>query len=136
MTRKQFCCDASRDHYAEYYIMRQQEGGERSLVLVISVVTASGHVWPRCSICVLPYSQANAKNLGIGALKTGMQMANNVLLAQIKAIRIGETSHSRKCKECGAKLQMAVRARTSRRQKARSDEERFDRASEASMRYF
>jgi hypothetical protein len=80
MNRRQFCCDASRDHYIEYYT-RQQKGGD--LPAFVGARYQRGHgigsILAGLFRRVLPYLRANAKNLGVGALKTGMQIADDML---------------------------------------------------------
>jgi hypothetical protein len=83
MNRRQFCCDASRDHYIEYYT-RQQKGGD--LPAFVGARYQRGHgigsILAGLFRRVLPYLRANAKNLGVGALKTGMQIADDMLQGQ------------------------------------------------------
>jgi hypothetical protein len=104
MNHRQFCCDASRDHYVEYYT-RQQKGGD--LPAFFGARYQRGHgigsILAGLFRRVLPYLRANAKNLGVGALKTGMQIADDMLQGQ-KFFRVRKTAHTRRYKERSTEL--------------------------------
>ena len=80
MKHRQYCCDASRDLYEEYY--SRQNGGE--------VPVFAGRRFQRghglgsilggfVRHLVLPFFQTNAKSMLKNAAKTGMEVADDVI---------------------------------------------------------
>ena len=80
MKHRQYCCDASRDLYEEYY--SRQNGGE--------VPVFAGRRFQRghglgsilggfVRRLVLPFFQTNAKSMLKNAAKTGMEVADDVI---------------------------------------------------------
>jgi len=83
MKRRVYCCDASRDLYEEYYA--RQNGGE------IPVFAGSrfqrGHglgsiLGGFFRRLVLPFFKTNAKGMLANAVKTGLEVADDVLEGQ------------------------------------------------------
>jgi len=80
MKHRQYCCDASRDLYEEYY--SRQNGGE--------IPVFAGRRFQRghglgsilsgfVRRLVLPFFQTNAKSMLKNAAKTGMEVADDVI---------------------------------------------------------
>jgi hypothetical protein len=79
--KKKFCCDASRSMYEDYYC-RQNGGG--SLPVFAGARTQRGHGLGNILSglfrkIVLPFVKRNAKMVGTRALKTGMEVADDVM---------------------------------------------------------
>jgi len=78
MKRKEYCCDASRNLYCDYY--SRQSGGEIPVFAGARIQRGHG----LGSICffrrlVLPFVKNNAKKVLTNAVKTGMELADDVL---------------------------------------------------------
>ena len=83
MKRKVYCCDASRDLYEDYY--SRQNGGEipvfagRRFQRGHGLGSILGGFFRRL---VLPFIRTHGKNMLTSALKTGMEVADDVLEGQ------------------------------------------------------
>ena len=83
MKRRAYCCDASRDLYREYY--SRQNGGEipvfagRRFQHGHGLGSILGGFFRRL---VLPFVKTHGKRMLSGALRTGMEMADDVLEGQ------------------------------------------------------
>ena len=83
MKRRAYCCDASRDLYEEYY--SQQNGGEiavfagRRFQRGHGLGSILGGFFRRL---VLPFFKAHGKHMLANAVKTGMEVADDVLEGQ------------------------------------------------------
>ena len=83
MKRRAYCCDASRDLYEEYY--SRQNGGEipvfagRRFQRGHGLGSILGGFFRRL---VLPFFKAHGKHMLANAVKTGMEVADDVLEGQ------------------------------------------------------
>lgn len=80
MKRRAYCCDASRDLYQEYY--SRQNGGE--IPVFAGQRFQRGHGLGSILSgffrrLVLPFFKTHGKGMLAGALKTGMEVADDVL---------------------------------------------------------
>ena len=80
MKHRQYCCDASRDLYEEYY--SRQNGGE--IPVFAGRRFQRGHglgsiLGGFVRRLVLPFFQTNAKSMLKNAAKTGMEVADDVI---------------------------------------------------------
>lgn len=83
MKHRAYCCDASRDLYEEYY--SRQNGGE--IPVFVGRRFQRGHGLGSILSgffrrLVLPFFKTHGKTMLSGALKTGMEMADDVLEGQ------------------------------------------------------
>ena len=83
MKRRAYCCDASRDLYEEYY--SRQNGGE--MPVFVGRRFQRGHGLGSILSgffrrLVLPFFKTYGKSMLSGALKTGMEVADDVLEGQ------------------------------------------------------
>ena len=78
--KKPFCCGASSQHYADYYI-RQQKGGEVPYFAGSRYQRGHGLGSMLSGLFrrIIPFVRNNAKTWGSSLLKTGMQVADDVL---------------------------------------------------------
>lgn len=83
MTRKIFCCDASRDHYRDYYVSQQQQRGGGDFPVFVGARYQRGHgigsIISGLFRRALPILKSNVKNLGLSLLKKGAHVAGDVL---------------------------------------------------------
>lgn len=79
--RKQFCCEASRGHYIDYYMRQQNGGGEMPSFMGSRFQRGHGLGSMIASLFrrVIPFLRANAKTIGSTVLRTGMHIADDVL---------------------------------------------------------
>jgi hypothetical protein len=78
--KKKFCCDASRAMYEEYYC--QQRGGEMPVFAGARMQRGHGLGNILSGLfrkIVLPFVKRNVKMFGTRALKTGMEIADDVM---------------------------------------------------------
>ena len=80
MKRRQYCCDASRDLYADYY--SRQNGGE--IPVFVGRRFQRGHglgsiLGGFVRRLVLPFFQAHGKKMLKNAAKTGLEVAGDVI---------------------------------------------------------
>jgi hypothetical protein len=77
--RQKYCCDASRAMYEDYY--SRQNGGE--MPVFTGARTQRGHglgnILSGLFRKIFPFIKQNAKMVGTRALKTGMEIADDVL---------------------------------------------------------
>jgi len=83
MKHRQYCCDASRDLYEEYY--SRQNGGE--IPVFVGKRFQRGHglgsiLGGFVRRLVLPFIKSNAKNMLKTAAKTGVEVAGDVIDGQ------------------------------------------------------
>lgn len=83
MKRKVYCCDASRDLYEEYY--SRQNGGE--IPVFAGRRFQQGHGLGSVLSgffrrLVLPFVKTHGKNMLTSAMKTGMEVAGDVMEGQ------------------------------------------------------
>jgi hypothetical protein len=79
--KKPYCCDASRAMFEDYY-MRQQNGGGGMPVFSGARMQKGhglGNILRGLFRKIVPFIQRNAKAVGTRALKTGMEIADDVL---------------------------------------------------------
>jgi len=80
MKRRVYCCDASRDLYEEYY--SRQNGGEIPVFAGSRVQRGHGLgsiLGGFFRRLVLPFLKTNSKTMLENAMKTGMDVANDVI---------------------------------------------------------
>jgi len=80
MKRKEYCCDASRNLYYDYY--SRQSGSEMPVFSCARIQREHGLgsiLGGFCRRLVLPFVKNNAKNVLTNAVKTGMEVADDVL---------------------------------------------------------
>jgi len=80
MKRKEYCCDASRNLYCDYY--SRQSGGEMPVFSDARIQRGHGLgsiLGGFFRRLVLPFVKNNAKNMLTNAVKTGMEVADDVL---------------------------------------------------------
>ncbi len=77
--KRKFCCDASRDMYENYYA--SQSGGELPVFVGARYQRRHGigSILSGLFRRVLPFLKANARNLATNVLKTGVDIADDVL---------------------------------------------------------
>ena len=83
MKRRAYCCDASRDLYQEYY--SRQNGGEIPVLAGARIQRGHGLgsiLGGFFRRLVLPFFKNNGKRMLSNAVKTGMEVADDVLEGQ------------------------------------------------------
>lgn len=77
--KRQFCCEASRDMYEDYYI-RQSGGGE--LPVYVGARFQKGHglgsILSGLFRRILPFFRSNAKTIATNLLQTGAEVVGDV----------------------------------------------------------
>ena len=88
MKHRQYCCDASRDLFEEYY--SRQNGGEIPVFAGRRFHRSQGLKSILSGFVrrlVLPFFQTNAESMLKNAAKTGMEVANDVIEAVVCGFR-------------------------------------------------